>query len=71
MLLRCAQCDTYRDVVVSNDLAEVYERDLARGTAQIAAAADRSDRTRMAAEVQSFIAALEHDLIDAADFAQR
>jgi hypothetical protein len=31
---------------------------------------DRSDRARMAAEVQVFIAALECDLIDAANFAR-
>jgi hypothetical protein len=71
MLLRCAQCDTYRDVVVNNDVAKVYERDLERGTAEIAATLERSDRARMAAEVHDFIAALERDLIDAADFAVR
>ena len=71
MLLRCAQCDTYRDVVVTNDVARVFERDLQRGMDQIAASADRTDRARMVAEVDVLIAALEHDLIDAGDFATR
>jgi hypothetical protein len=71
MLLRCAQCETYRDIVVSTDVAKAYERDLERGKAEIAATLDRSDRARMAAEVHVLIAALEHDLIDAADFRSR
>jgi hypothetical protein len=69
MLLRCAQCETYRDVVVSDDVAKAYERDLQRGTGEIAAALNQIERERMVAELQIFAAALEHDLIDAADFA--
>ena len=71
MLLRCAQCETYRDVVVGNDVAKAYERDLACGTAEIAASLDRIERARMLGELDVFVAALEHDLIDAADFAAR
>ena len=71
MLLRCAQCETYRDVTVGDGVAKTYERDLAHGMAEIAATLDRSDRARMVTEVKVFIAALEHDLIDAADFAPR
>ena len=71
MLLRCAQCDTYCEVTVGNDVAAAYERDLERGRAAIAASMERSDRARMAAEADVFIAALERDLIDAADFAPR
>jgi len=71
MLLRCAQCDTYRDVIVVNDVAKAYERDLARGMAEIEATLDRSDRARMAEEVDVFVAALQRDLIDAADFVPR
>jgi hypothetical protein len=41
MLLRCAQCETYREVVVADDVARVYERDLERGIAEIAAALER------------------------------
>ena len=71
MLLRCAQCETYRDVIVSHDVAKAYGRDLERGRAEIAASLDRSERARMVEELHVFIAALEHDLIDAADFAPR
>jgi hypothetical protein len=71
MLLRCAQCETYRDVTVGNDVAKRYEQDLQRGTAEIAATLERSDRARMLAELPALIAALERDLIDAADFALR
>ena len=69
LLLRCGQCDTYCDIVVGNEVARIYELDLQRGMDEIAAAVDRTDRERMAAEVDVLIAALEHDLIDAGDFA--
>jgi hypothetical protein len=68
MLLRCAQCETYRDVIVADDVAAAYERDLERGRAEIAATVERSDRAKMLAELPVLIAALERDLIDAADF---
>jgi len=68
MLLRCAQCETYRDVTVGNDVAAAYERDLERGRSEIAASLKRSDRERMLAELPVLIAALERDLIDAGDF---
>jgi len=67
--LRCGQCGTYRDVVVSDDVANRYSLDLDRGMAEIAAALRQQDHERMTAEAQIFIAALEHDLIDGADFA--
>jgi len=66
--LRCGQCGTYRDVVVSDGVAKRYELDLERGISEIATALRREDRDRMAAEARVFIAALEHDLIDAVDF---
>jgi len=69
MRLRCGECETYRDVVISEDVAKRYDLDLDRGMAEIAAALRREDRDRMTAEARAFIAALEHDLIDAADFA--
>jgi hypothetical protein len=66
--LRCGHCETFRDVIVSDDVAKRYDLDLARGMGEIAAALRREDRDRMAAEAQVFIAALERDLIDAGDF---
>jgi hypothetical protein len=38
MRLRCGQCGTYRDVVVSDEVAKRYDLDLNRGMAEIAAA---------------------------------
>ena len=67
--LRCGQCGTYRDVVVSGDVAKRYAVDLQRGMEEIAAALERHDHARMTAEAQVFIAALQHDIIDAGDFA--
>jgi hypothetical protein len=69
MRLRCGHCGTYRDVTVSDDDAQRYDRALSQGMAEIAAALERQERERMNAEVQAFIAAIEHDLIDAGDFA--
>jgi hypothetical protein len=69
--LRCGQCGTYRDVVVSDDVAKRYDLDLNRGMEEIAAAFRQQDHERMTAEARVFIAALEHDLIDGGDFASR
>jgi hypothetical protein len=69
MRLRCGHCETFRDLVVSDDVAKRYDLDLGRGMAEIAAALTREDRDRMVAEARVFIAALEHDLIDAGYFA--
>ena len=69
MRLRCGQCGTYRDVIVSDDAAQRYDKELNHGMAQIAAALERAEREHMRAEVRIFITALERDLIDAGDFA--
>ena len=71
LLLRCGQCETYRAIVVSDDIAHAYERDLERGVAQIRAAVKALDAERMTVQVAAFIVALERDLIDAEDFAAR
>jgi hypothetical protein len=71
MVLRCGACGTYRDLTVPNDVAIAYERDLERGMAEIRAAMDRMDRDRMALLTDAFAVALQRDLIDAGDFANR
>ena len=71
LLLRCGQCETYRVVVVGDDTAQAYERDLERGVAQIRTAVKKLDTARMTVQVAAFIVALERDLIDAEDFATR
>ena len=60
---------TYREVTVSDDAAERYDEELSHGMAEIAAALERAERERMSADVRIFVAALEHDLIHAGDFA--
>ena len=62
------QCGTYRDLVVTDDVAKRYDLDLQRGMAEIAVALKLQDQERMTAEANVFIAALRHDLIDAGDF---
>ena len=71
MVLRCGACDTFRDVVVPDDVAHAYDRDLRDGMREIRTALDRLDRERMAVQTDAFIAALRRDLIDAGDFAGR
>jgi hypothetical protein len=70
LLLRCGECQTYRDVVVTKAVAERYEEDWERGVADVAAEHERLEHERMAADVEVLIVALERDLIDAADFAR-
>jgi transcription elongation factor Elf1 len=69
MLLRCGECDTWREVTVSNEIAQRFDVELNRRTDVLARALDRVDRQRMAAEVETMIAALRHGLLDATDFA--
>jgi hypothetical protein len=59
--------ETYRDVVVRNDVAEDYERTVG----QIADALLALERARMAVEVDVLATALARDLIDADDFVPR
>ena len=68
LCLRCGQCGGCRDVVVSDDLVRRFDEDVARGLAAIEGDVTTLDRERMAALVEVFAAALQHDLIDAGDF---
>jgi DNA-directed RNA polymerase subunit RPC12/RpoP len=71
MRLRCGQCGEAREVVVPHETARRYDRALDRASEAIAATASRLDRERMAAQVEAFATALQRELIDAADFAER
>jgi len=66
---RCRESGTYRDGFVSDAAAKRYDQELSHGMAEIATALQREDQERMSAEARVLIAALEHDLIDAGDFA--
>ncbi|MDP9134546.1 MAG: hypothetical protein M3N56_06930 [Actinomycetota bacterium] len=71
VVLRCGECETYRDVVIVNEVAERFNQDYERGIAELAATSDRLERERMATELHVLVIALQLDLIDAADFAPR
>jgi hypothetical protein len=68
LALRCGECGLWRSVVVSDAEAERYGDVLDAGVREIAATLERLDRERMDAQADAFAAALERDLIDAADF---
>ena len=69
MLLRCGECGTWREVTVSNAVAERYDAELDRRVEVLDRTLRRLDGQRMAAEVETMIAALRRGLIDDADFA--
>jgi hypothetical protein len=47
LLLRCPECETYREVVVTNGRARRFELDVERGRAEIASTLKRLDRLRI------------------------
>jgi hypothetical protein len=70
MFLRCAECGVSREVTVTNDEADRFERALHSRASVLSTAARRLETERLADEVDTFVRALEHDLIDASDFAR-
>jgi hypothetical protein len=68
IFLRCAECGTSREVTVPNAVAERYDEELGRGAQGLARAAGRLEQQRMAAEAESFVAALHQGLIEPDDF---
>ncbi len=70
MLLRCGECETWREVTVSNAVAQRFDGELDRRLDVIARAWHKIDRRRMASEMEAIIGALHHGLLDAADFAR-
>jgi hypothetical protein len=71
MLLRCGGCGERREVTLPDVEAQRFDRELGEVERQIELAADRLSHERFEAEAQTFASALEHDLIDAADFARQ
>src|SRR4051812_582300 len=69
ILLRCGECQTWREVTVRNAVARRYDAELNRRAAVLAAAWKRLDRERMIGQVEAMTRALRLSLIDAADFA--
>jgi hypothetical protein len=68
MVLRCGECRRQREVVVADDVVARFDDDLRTAMRAIAVAVERADRERLAREADAFAAALDRDLIDAADF---
>jgi hypothetical protein len=68
MLLRCGECDTWRDVTVTDAVAERYDAELDRRLDVIDDALHALDRQRMLGEVETMVVALRRGLVDAADF---
>ena len=71
ILLRCGECETSGEIIVTDDVAKRLELDIERGVAEIASTLRRLDRMHMAVLLATFVAALNRDLIDASDFARR
>lgn len=71
ILVRCGECGTWRDVTVTNAVAQRYDVELHRRAAGLATLLDRMDRERMLGQAEAMTIALELGLIDAADFARR
>jgi hypothetical protein len=69
LLLRCGECETWREVTVTNAVARRYDAELDRRAGIVAAALERLDRERMIVEAEAMTTALRLCLIDAADFA--
>lgn len=67
---RCGLCDSWHQVVVRDAVASVLDCRLDEQQQAIRRAADRLEHSRMAAQIDAFVAALQRDLIDAADFAR-
>jgi hypothetical protein len=69
VLSRCGECGHWTETLVANEQAKRLDLELNRQQAFIRRAADRLEAERMAVEADAFIVALQHDLIDAGDFA--
>jgi hypothetical protein len=70
MLLRCGECDTWRELTVTDAVAERYDIELDRRLDVLDGVLHRLDRQRMVGEVETLVAALQRGLVDAADFAR-
>jgi hypothetical protein len=66
--LRCAECETWRRVVVTIWTLEAYQRGLALDRTEMEESLARLEHDRMVAATHAFIAALRRDLVDPADF---
>ena len=68
ILARCGDCETWEEIVVSNEQAALLDQELDQQMTAMIQAADRLDAERMAAQSQAFVQALNANAIVAADF---
>ena len=68
LLLRCGSCGRSREVLASNAAVAWYDNQLDEGMQEINWAAEQLARDALAAEADTFGAALERDLLSADDF---
>ena len=61
--LRCGDCGHVREVIASDEEAQLLDRDLQVGMTKIAATAIKLERQRMRADLVTLTRALERDLI--------
>jgi len=66
--LRCGECGSGREVVVSDATASRYDQRLQQGMDEIARALHRQELEQMATDAEAFATALDLDLLDAEDF---
>ena len=69
VLLRCGACSHSREVILTDEQARQFDRDLQPGLRAIERIIDDLDHQRMRYEVEIFADALARDLISASDFA--
>ena len=70
MFLRCAECGMSREVLVTNAEADRFEAELHARATILSRTARQLEGERIEAEAAVFFAALDRDLIDAADFSR-
>jgi len=68
VLLRCGACGARTEAEISNQVAALYDEDLDVGWRTIRRAVKTIDEANMTAWTDTFITALDRDLIDAEDF---
>jgi hypothetical protein len=68
VLLRCPNCDVYREGVFSQDMVEAFDEALDQGAEALARDHEHLTRVNMAEEIARFVGALNADAILPEDF---
>jgi hypothetical protein len=68
IVLRCPECETYREGVFEQALVERFDDELDRGTGDLLSELREITHKNMADEIDFFVRALDADLIVPTDF---